>query len=309
MKPLDHSQKPVVASFFDSATNTVSHVVFDPDTHKAAVIDSVMDYGPASGRVSFESAERIVAYVREHGLQVLWHVETHIHADHLSAAPYLQAALGGRLGIGKNILGVQEIFGKVFNAGTDFARDGSQFDHLWEDGERAMLGSIPLRVMYTPGHTPADVTYVIGDAAFVGDTLFMPDYGSARCDFPGGDAATLYRSVQKIYELPSETRIFMCHDYLPEGREVYVWETTVEAEKARNVHLKSSIDEKTFVGVRTARDRTLAMPRLIIPAIQVNMRGGALPPAESNGTHYLKIPLNGVFAARKGDAKQHTLDA
>lgn len=290
------SRNPVVTSFFDAATQTVTHVVSDPETRDAAIIDSVMDYDPASGRISFESADAILAHVEGEGLTVRWHLETHIHADHLSAAPYLQAKVGGSLGIGKNVVAVQEVFGTVFNAGTEFARDGSQFDRLWDDGEQFALGSLTVRVIYTPGHTPADVTYVLGDAAFVGDTLFMPDYGSARCDFPGGDAATLYRSVQKLYELPDDTRLFMCHDYLPEGRTDYVWETTVGAEKERNIHLNESIDENSFVAMRSTRDATLPMPRLIIPSIQVNMRAGNLPPAEDNDMHYLKIPVNGIFA-------------
>jgi glyoxylase-like metal-dependent hydrolase (beta-lactamase superfamily II) len=296
--PITISKEPVVSSFFDPITFTVTHVVSDPETHEAAIIDSVMDYDPSSGRMSSESADAIIEHIRAHALTVMWHLETHIHADHLSAAPYLQGMLGGTLGIGKRILEVQDTFGTVFNAGTEFARDGSQFDHLWNDGEEFMLGSISVRVMFTPGHTPADVTYLIGDTAFIGDTLFMPDYGSARCDFPGGDARMLYNSVQKLYELPDETRLFMCHDYLPEGRTEYAWETTVGAEKNNNVHLKTSIDEQAFVAMREARDSTLSMPRLIIPSIQVNMRAGELPPAEDNGTHYLKVPVNGAFGKR-----------
>lgn len=296
MKHVDFSRRPIVASFFDTATYTVSHIVSDPETRSAAVIDSVMDYDPASGRASFESAEKIIAHVHEHRLNVLWHLETHIHADHLSAAPYLRAKLGGSLGVGAKIVQIQETFGNVFNVGAEFARDGSQFDRLWDDGDEFTLGSLPVHVLHTPGHTPADVTYVIGDAAFVGDTLFMPDYGSARCDFPGGDAATLYRSVQKLYELPDNMRLFMCHDYLPEGRTTYVWETTVGAEKAQNIHLNVSVNHDEFVRLRTARDVTLPMPRLIIPSIQVNMRAGALPSAEKNGINYLKIPINGAFA-------------
>ncbi len=293
---IDITKKPDVRSFFDPATFTVSHVVSDPATKEAAVIDSVLDYDPASGRASFEGADAIITYVRERSLSVVWHLETHIHADHLSAAPYLQTQLGGRLGIGEKIIGVQEIFGKVFNAGTEFARDGSQFDQLWKDGDIFAIGSIDVRVIHTPGHTPADVSYVIGDTVFVGDTLFMPDYGSARCDFPGGNAETLFDSVQKLFALPDETRMFMCHDYLPAGRDAYTWETTVGAEKRENIHLNTSVAKGAFVSQRVARDKTLAMPRLIIPSIQVNMRAGELPPAEDNGVQYLKIPVNSVFA-------------
>ncbi|MDR3571682.1 MAG: MBL fold metallo-hydrolase [Candidatus Pacebacteria bacterium] len=293
---IDLSKKPSVTSFFDPATYTISHVVFDPATKEAAVIDSVMDYDPASGRTYYKHADEIIKYVRENNLTVAWHLETHMHADHLSAAPYLQQHLGGKLGIGEKVIEVQKTFGKVFNAGTEFARDGSQFDRLWKDGDTFMLGSIPVSVLYTPGHTPADVSYCIGDAAFVGDTLFMPDFGSARCDFPGGDAGTLYESVQKLYALPDEMRMFMCHDYLPEGRTQYVWETTVGQEKRENIHLNTSVGQESFIAMRVARDQTLAMPRLIIPSIQVNMRAGALPPAEDNGTSYLRIPVNGAFA-------------
>lgn len=300
MNQRNDTQRPVVTSFFDPATATVTHVVSDPVSREAAIIDSVMDYDPAAGRISFEHADEIVAHVKAQGLRVQWHLETHIHADHLSAAPYLQEKLGGKLGIGRKIVDVQEIFGNVFNAGTEFSRDGSQFDHLWDDGDEFLLGTIPARVIHTPGHTPADVTYAIGDAAFVGDTLFMPDFGSARCDFPGGDAHALYRSVQKLYALPDETRLFLCHDYLPEGRTAYAWETTVGAQKAENVHLRQGIDEASFATMRAQRDATLPMPRLIIPSIQVNMRAGALPPAEDNGTHYLKIPVNSVFSGAKG---------
>ncbi len=293
---IDISQKPAVTSFFDPATFTVSHVVSDPVTHEAAIVDSVMDYDPASGRTFYEHADKIIAYVKEAGLVVRWHLETHIHADHLSAAPYLQQELGGKIGIGEKIADVQANFGKVFNAGTEFARDGSQFDRLFKDGDTFMIGSISAHVLYTPGHTPADVRYVIGDSVFVGDTLFMPDYGSARCDFPGGDATALYESVQKLYALPDEMRMFMCHDYLPAGRSEYVWETTVGAEKRENVHLNTSVAKEAFVSTRVARDKTLPMPRLIIPSIQVNMRAGNLPPAEDNGVQYLKVPINNAFA-------------
>ncbi len=290
------SEKPTVKSFFDPATFTVSHVVSDPTTNKAAVIDSVMDYDPASGRTFYEHADEIALYVQEMNLSVEWHLETHIHADHLSAAPYLQEKLGGKLGIGEKIVDVQKIFGKVFNAGTEFSRDGSQFDVLFKDGDTFKVGSLSAYVLYTPGHTPADVSYVIGDTVFVGDTLFMPDYGSARCDFPGGDAHALYESVQKLFALPEDMRMFMCHDYLPEGRTEYVWETTVGAEKRENIHLNTAVEKDAFVSLRVARDKTLGMPRLIIPSIQVNMRAGDLPPAEDNGVQYLKVPLNNAFA-------------
>lgn len=288
--------RPEVASFFDLTTNTVTHIVSDPISKSAAIIDSVLDYDSASGKISYASADRLITYVREHNLDIEWILETHIHADHLSAAPYLQERLGGKLGIGEKIIEVQKIFGKVFNAGTEFARDGSQFDKLWKDGEEFMVGTIPGHILYTPGHTPADLSYLIGDAVFVGDTLFMPDYGSARCDFPGGSAETMFQSVQKIFSLPEEIRMFMCHDYLPEGRTEYVWETTVGEEKKRNIHLKAGTQEREFIETRTARDKTLGMPKLIIPSLQVNMRAGNLPEAEANGVQYLKVPLNSIFA-------------
>ncbi len=286
--------KPVVQAFFDPATYTVSYVVEDPATKAAAIVDSVLDYDPASGRTSHASADEIIAFVKARGLTVEWLLETHVHADHLSAAPYLKAALGGKLAIGANIKVVQGIFAKVFNAEAGFATDGRQFDHLFTDGEVFKVGSIEARALHTPGHTPACMTYVIGDAGFVGDTLFMPDYGTARCDFPGGDAATLYHSIRRIFALPPETRLFMCHDYKAPGRDTYAWETTVGDEKARNVHVHDGIAEADFVKMRTTRDATLDMPRLILPSVQVNMRAGELPPPESNGTRYLKIPLNAL---------------
>ncbi|NLO81298.1 MAG: MBL fold metallo-hydrolase [Xanthomonadaceae bacterium] len=286
--------RPHVEAFFDPATYTYSYVVSDPQTRKCAIIDSVMDYDPASGRTSYASADRIVDYVREQGLTVEWLLETHVHADHLSAAPYLREKLGGRLGIGEKVTVVQETFGKLFNAGPDFARDGSQFDHLFRDGEAFQVGSIAARVIHTPGHTPACVTYVIGDAAFIGDTLFMPDYGTARCDFPGGDARTLYRSIRKLFELPDETRMFMCHDYKAPGRDEFRYETTVGEQRRHNVHVHEGVSEDEFVTMRTARDATLDMPTLILPSVQVNMRGGQLPPPEDNGVRYLKIPLNAL---------------
>ncbi|MHA6637647.1 MBL fold metallo-hydrolase [Stutzerimonas frequens] len=281
-----------VEPFFDPATFTYSYVVSDPETRQCAVIDSVLDYDPASGRTSHATAERLVDYVREQDLKVQWLLETHVHADHLSAAPYLKQQLGGRMAIGDRITVVQNTFGKLFNAGTEFATDGRQFDHLFQDEETFQVGNVPARAIHTPGHTPACMTYVIGDAAFVGDTLFMPDYGTARCDFPGGDARTLYRSIQKLFTLPGETRVFMCHDYKAPGRDEFLYETTIAAEREHNVHVHSGISEQQFVDMRTARDATLAMPTLILPSVQINMRGGELPAPESNGTRYLKIPLD-----------------
>ncbi|MCD1638062.1 MBL fold metallo-hydrolase [Stutzerimonas frequens] len=281
-----------VEPFFDPATFTYSYVVSDPETRQCAVIDSVLDYDPASGRTSHATAQRLVDYVREQDLKVQWLLETHVHADHLSAAPYLKQQLGGRMAIGDRITVVQNTFGKLFNAGTEFATDGRQFDHLFQDEETFQVGNVPARAIHTPGHTPACMTYVIGDAAFVGDTLFMPDYGTARCDFPGGDARTLYRSIQKLFALPGETRVFMCHDYKAPGRDEFLYETTIAAEREHNVHVHSGISEQQFVEMRTARDATLAMPTLILPSVQINMRGGELPAPESNGTRYLKIPLD-----------------
>ncbi|MCW5751522.1 MAG: MBL fold metallo-hydrolase [Alphaproteobacteria bacterium] len=284
--------RPDVHAFFDEATFTVSYVVADPASGRAAIVDSVLDFDPASGRTAKQSANRIIAHVRGQGLRVDWLLETHVHADHLSAAPYLKEELGGEICIGHSITKVQETFGKLFNAGSEFARDGSQFDRLFRDGERFNVGGIEAQVMHTPGHTPACMTYVIGDAAFVGDTLFMPDYGTARCDFPGGDARQLYRSIQRIFKLPPETRLFMCHDYKAPGRDEYRWETTVATERRENIHVHDGIGEDQFAAMRTARDKTLAMPRLILPSVQVNMRAGELPPAEANGVRYLKLPLD-----------------
>jgi glyoxylase-like metal-dependent hydrolase (beta-lactamase superfamily II) len=284
--------RPDVHAFFDEDSNTFSYVVVDPATRRCAVIDSVLDYDAAAGRTAHRSADQITAFVRGRGLEVEWLIETHAHADHLSAAPYIQEQLGGRLGIGAHITIVQDVFGKVFNAGTEFQRDGSQFDHLFADGESFSLGAIPARALHTPGHTPACMTWIIGDAAFVGDTLFMPDYGTARCDFPGGSARQLFRSIQKIFALPDETRVFLCHDYKAPGRDEYRYETTVGAERRHNVHVKQGTSEDEFVAMRTARDATLGMPRLIIPSVQVNIRAGHLPPPEDNGTVYLKVPLN-----------------
>lgn len=291
-----HARKgvPQIAAFFDPDTFTVTYVVHDPETLRAAVIDSVLDYDPASGRTSHASAEKVIAHVEAKGLTVDWHLETHAHADHLSAAPWLQQKLGGRIAIGEHIVTVQDVFGKLFNAGTEFQRDGSDFDQLWKDGDRFAIGNLDVTVLHVPGHTPACVAYVIGDAVFVGDTMFMPDYGTARADFPGGDSRTLYRSARRLLALPPETRLFMCHDYLPAGRTDYVWETTVEEQRRANIHIHDGVAEEAFVAMRDARDATLAMPRLILPSVQVNMRAGHLPPAEENGMTYLKIPVNAV---------------
>ena len=285
-------QRPIVTHFFDEPTNTFSYVVQDPDSSACAIIDSVLDFDYAAGRTDIRSANQIIAFVREKRLEVAWGLETHVHADHLSAAPYLHDQLGGKTGIGAHIVEVQEIFGKAFNAGTEFARDGSQFDALFNEGDTFTIGSLEGRVLHTPGHTPACLTYVIGDAAFVGDTLFMPDYGTARCDFPGGDARTLYHSIQKVLSLPEQTRLFLCHDYKAPGRDAYQHETTVAEQRQANVHVHDGISEEEFVKMRTERDATLGMPRLIIPSVQVNMRAGELPPAEDNGQVYLKVPIN-----------------
>ena len=286
--------KPVVTAFFDEDTYTVSYIVADPSTKNCAIIDSVLDFDPASGRTSKISADKIIEHVRGNGLNVEWILETHAHADHLSAAPYLQEKLGGKLAIGSYITDVQQIFAKVFNVEPEFKSDGSQFDVLFADGDTFMIGGLEATAMHTPGHTPACMTYVVGDAAFVGDTLFMPDYGTARADFPGGDARTLYRSINKIFELPKETRIFLCHDYKAPGRDEYVWETTVAEERATNIHVREGVSEDEFVRMREERDATLNMPRLILPSVQVNIRAGRLPPADDNGTHYLKLPVDAL---------------
>jgi glyoxylase-like metal-dependent hydrolase (beta-lactamase superfamily II) len=284
---------PAVKTFFDEATFTATHVVWDSATLQAAVIDSVHDYDPKSGRRRTESADAVIAHVKQEGLTVEWILETHVHADHLSAAPYLKAVLGGKIAIGERIDVVQRTFKEVFNAEADFATDGRQFDRLFEDGETFGIGSLECRFLHTPGHTPACGSYLVGDAAFVGDTLFMPDFGTARCDFPGGDARVLYRSIRRILELPGETRMFLCHDYAPGGRE-FRWETTVEEQRADNIHVHDGIDEDAFVEMRRVRDAKLDMPVLILPSVQVNMRAGELPPAESNDVHYLKIPIDAL---------------
>jgi glyoxylase-like metal-dependent hydrolase (beta-lactamase superfamily II) len=286
------SQQPIVKAFFDEPTNTFSYVVRDPDTQACAILDSVLDFDYAAGRTDVRSADEIIAYVAGEGLSVEWILETHVHADHLSAAPYLHAKLGGLTGIGARITEVQEIFGKAFNAGTEFARDGSQFDRLFEEGDTFSIGNLEGRVLHTPGHTPACLTYVIGDAGFVGDTLFMPDYGTARCDFPGGDAQTLFRSIQKVLALPGETRLFLCHDYQGPDRDTYQNETSVAEQRAHNIHVHEGVREDDFVKMRTERDATLGMPRLILPSVQVNMRAGDMPPSEANGQIYLKVPIN-----------------
>lgn len=285
--------RPEVREFFDKATWTISYVVADPATRRAAIVDPVLDFDSKSGRTATRSADALIAFVREHGLAVDWILETHAHADHLTAAPYLKEKLGARIAIGEHIRTVQATFAKVFNAEPEFVPDGRQFDHLFKDDDTFRLGGIEARVMHTPGHTPACVSYAIGDAVFVGDTLFMPDYGTARCDFPGGDARTLYRSIRKVLALPPKTRLFMCHDYQPGGRALR-WETSVAEERAHNIHVRDGVDEEAFVALRTARDRTLDMPVLLLPSVQVNMRAGHFPPPEANGISYLKLPLNAL---------------
>ncbi len=290
----DVASRPEVKGFFDPATYTVTYVVSDPVAKEAAIVDSVLDYDPASGRTSYASADRVIDYVISQNMKVKWLLETHAHADHLSAAPYIQEKLGGKIAIGEHIVTVQNVFGKLFNAGTEFQRDGSDFDALFSDGDQFSIGNLPVTVLHVPGHTPACIAYVIGDAVFVGDTMFMPDYGTARADFPGGDARQLFQSLRRILKLPAETRLLMCHDYLPEGRDEYVWETTVAAEREGNIHAHDGIGEDEFVQMREARDATLDMPRLILPSVQVNMRAGHMPPAEDNGVVYLKMPVNAV---------------
>ncbi|MBJ7578088.1 MBL fold metallo-hydrolase [Devosia sp. MC532] len=285
--------KPDVVAFFDDDSNTISYVVKDPNSNACAVVDSVMDFDYASGAISYESADEIIAFITEKGWTVEWLIETHVHADHLSAAPYIQGKLGGQLGIGDQISVVQDTFGKIFNEGTEFQRDGSQFDRLFKDGDSYQIGTLTAYTLFTPGHTPADMVHVIGNSAFVGDTLFMPDGGSARADFPGGDARTLYRSIQRLLQLPDELRLFMCHDYGPNGRDIR-WETTIGEQREFNIHVGKGTTEDEFVAMREARDATLSMPRLIIPSLQINMRAGHLPKAEDNGTSYLKVPLNGL---------------
>ncbi|RME16702.1 MAG: MBL fold metallo-hydrolase [Alphaproteobacteria bacterium] len=288
----DAAIRPEVEPFFDPETNTISYVVSDPTSNACAVIDSVMDIDYAAGRISFKSADRIIAFIEEKGLKLEWLIETHVHADHLSAAPYIQEKLGGKIGIGEKITVVQDTFGKIFNEGTEFQRDGSQFDALFKDGDTYKIGNLEATALHTPGHTPACMTHVIGDAAFVGDTLFMPDSGSARADFPGGDAGTLYDSIQRVLALPDETRLFMCHDYGGNGQREIRWETTVAEEKANNIHVGAGKTREDFIRFRKERDAQLAMPRLIIPSLQVNMRAGHMPPADDDGKVFLKVPVN-----------------
>ena len=284
--------RPEVACFFDDRTNSASYVVSDPQTARAAIVDPVLEFDPVSGRTWTESADRLIAHVREKGLTIDWLLETHVHADHLTASPYIAAALGGITAIGRGIVEVQETFGALFNTLKDMPADGSQFGRLFDDGDAFAIGKLEARVIATPGHTPACVTYVIGDACFVGDTMFMPDSGTARCDFPGGDAKRLYASLMKILELPDETRLFVCHDYGSGGTRDFAWETTVGAQRRDNIHIGGGTLEHDYVHMRRDRDATLSLPRLIVPAVQVNMRAGAFPPPEANGTSYLKLPLN-----------------
>lgn len=288
--PVDMTIKPDVTAFFDEATNTISYVVKDPASPSCAIIDSVMDIEYAAGRITYDHADKMIAFVRDHDLTLEWLIETHVHADHLSAAPYIQRALGGKIGIGDKIMVVQETFGKIFNEGTEFQRDGSQFDALFKDGDTYNIGTMKAFAIYTPGHTPACMVHVIGDAAFVGDTLFMPDGGSARADFPGGDAATLYDSIQRVLTLPDDMSLFMCHDYGPNGRDIQ-WETTVGEEREHNIHVGKGATKEEFVKFRTERDATLAVPKLIIPSLQVNMRAGEMP-RDKDGNMVLKVPVN-----------------
>ncbi|KNX43388.1 putative metallo-hydrolase [Roseovarius tolerans] len=290
--PVNIDVQPEVEAFFDAATNTISYIVKDPGSDACAIVDSVMDIDYAAGRITYAHADAMIAAVKERGLRLEWIIETHVHADHLSAAPYIQDKLGGKIGIGENILIVQDVFGKIFNEGTEFQRDGSQFDWLFKDGDTYTVGGMTCFAMHTPGHTPACMTHVMGDAAFVGDTLFMPDGGSARADFPGGDAATLYDSIQKVLALPDAMRLFMCHDYGPNGRDIR-WETTVAEEKAHNIHVGGGKTKEQFVKFRTERDATLDMPRLILPSLQVNMRAGEVP-TDRDGNPMLKVPVNAL---------------
>ncbi len=286
--------KPEVKGFFDKATFTISYVVTDPATKKCAVIDSLLDFDQASGRTSTDSADELIAYVRDQGLTCEWIIDTHVHADHLTAAPYIKSQLGGKTGIGDQISVVQNVFKKIFNEGQAFHTDGSQFDHLFADGETYKIGELDARAIHTPGHTPACMSHVIGDAVFVGDTIFMPDFGTARCDFPGGDAGTLFDSIQKLFALPDETRMFLCHDYKAPGRDEFVWETTVGEQKATNIHVKTGTSRDAFIEMRNTRDATLDMPKLILPSVQINMRAGNMPEPEENGQRYMKLPINAL---------------
>tara|TARA_B110000908_G_scaffold102761_1_gene121128 strand:+ start:7652 stop:8533 length:882 start_codon:yes stop_codon:yes gene_type:complete len=290
--PVNMALKPDVSAHFDEATNTITYIVKDPDSDHCAIIDSVMDIDYAAGRITYAAADALIAEIKTRGLTLDWIIETHIHADHLSAAPYIQQKLGGKIGVGEKIMVIQETFGKIFNEGTEFQRDGSQFDALFKDGDTYMIGTMQAFTMYTPGHTPACMVHVVGNVAFAGDTLFMPDGGSARCDFPGGDAGELYDSIMKVLSLPDETRLFMCHDYGPNGRAIQ-WETTVAAQKADNIHVGGGKTREDFIKFRTTRDAQLAMPKLIIPALQVNMRAGEIP-TDAGGNQMLKVPVNGI---------------
>lgn len=290
--PVDLSVTPEVKAFFDPDTNTISYVVKDPASTSCAVVDSVMDIDYAAGRITYGHADAIIAWIQQNGLKLEWIIETHVHADHLSAAPYIQEKLGGKIGIGDKIMVVQDTFGKIFNEGTEFQRDGSQFDALFKDGDTYRIGTMQAFAIYTPGHTPACMVHVMGNAAFTGDTLFMPDGGSARADFPGGDAGVLYDSIQKVLSLPDEMRLFMCHDYGPNGRDI-AWETSVGDEKAHNIHVGGGKSREEFIKFRTERDAQLAMPRLIIPSLQVNMRAGEIP-KDKDGRAMLKVPVNGL---------------
>lgn len=285
---------PDITAFFDKNTNTITYIVADPNTKACAIIDSVLDYDCASGRTDTHSADEVIAYIKDNELKTEWILETHAHADHLSAAPYLQEELGGKIAIGSEITTVQNVFGKIFNEGTRFERDGSQFDALFSEGDTFKIGELDVEILHTPGHTPACMTYVIGDAAFVGDAIFMPDFGTPRTDFPGGDARTLYKSIQKILSLPPETRIFVGHDYKTKTRDDYAWETTVAEECEKNIHVRDGVSEDEFVEMREARDATLSMPKLILPSIQVNMRAGQMPPPEDNGQVYFKVPVDAL---------------
>ena len=290
--PVNMSIKPEVSPHFDEATNTITYIVKDPDSNHCAIIDSVMDIDYAAGRITYDAADALIAEIKDRGLTLDWIIETHVHADHLSAAPYIQQKLGGKIGVGEKIMLIQETFGKIFNEGTEFQRDGSQFDALFKDGDTYMIGGMQAFAIYTPGHTPACMVHVIGDAAFAGDTLFMPDGGSARCDFPGGDAGELYDSIMKVLSLPDETRLFMCHDYGPNGRAIQ-WETTVADQKADNIHVGGGKTRADFIKFRTERDAELAMPKLIIPSLQVNMRAGDIP-KDPDGNPMLKVPINAI---------------
>ncbi len=290
--PIDMSVTPDVSAHFDEATNTISYIVKDPATNACAIVDSVMDIDYAAGRITYGHADGLIAEIEQRGLTLEWIIETHVHADHLSAAPYIQDRLGGKIGVGDKIMIVQDTFGKIFNEGTEFQRDGSQFDALFKEGDTYKIGEMSCFTMYTPGHTPACMVHVMGNAAFVGDTLFMPDGGSARADFPGGDAGMLFDSIQKVLALPDEMRLFMCHDYGPDGRDIQ-WETTVAEEKAHNIHVGGGKTREEFIAFRTARDATLSMPRLIIPSLQVNMRAGEIP-TDKDGNRMLKVPVNGL---------------